>query len=344
MIKIKKFNGLKPAPAYTDFTAVYVSNSLSASEEKTALKHERAHIFLQHNCRMKKLENKILANIAGDLEIAYHIYNDEDDLSITLPRSLLAGGIRKKDCDKYPDCIYMEDFYKKLLEEKESNLKSHDAAANILNDSEGELSEDVESIVNKAIKQINDSIDADEIEKKQQEVQAIINNFKSPKPSLASELLSVFGRNKLKHKRSYRNPDEFENNNDFFKKGWITEKRKPKLNIFVDRSGSFDESKTVLATKKLDECLMKYRGRISRDVFYFNHMLMGIDPKVGHGGTDYKQVIDKINTDAADLSIIITDNDPCNSELGPKAKTIVMPIGCSTTSVGAKFNLVEVYE
>ena len=344
MIKIKRFNGLKPSVAYTDFTSVYVSNSLSGREERTALKHERAHIFLQHNLRIQKLGNKTLANIAGDLEIAYHIYNDEDNQVITAPRSLLAEGIKKKDCEKYPGCIYMEEFYEELLKDKDMTLKSHDAEFNKLNDTDKELSESIEDIVKKAIQSIEECVESDESEKQTQQAQSVINKFKAPKPSLASELLSVFGRNKLTHKRSYRNPDEFEDNQDFFKKGWVTEKRKPKLNIFVDRSGSFDDIKTLSATKKLDECLMKYRGRINKDVFYFNHMIMVDDPKIGNGGTDYKQVIDKINADASDLSIIITDDDPCNSKSGPKSKTIVMPIGCTHTNIGKMFGLVEVSE
>jgi len=338
MIETIYFDGKKPAIAYTDFTAIYISRSLTGSQLETAIKHEKGHIWLNHNNRFKAIKdiNFMLANIAADLEIAYHLYDQDDLDAIEAPRSLLKGGISKKHCEEYPSCKYMEEFYQELLKKK-NKLKSHDGHANKDKDDKEDKGKDktAEQLVEDAKKEIQK-------QKNKTKAKKLLEHFNPPKPSLASELMATFGRNKIKHVRSYRNPDEFEES-DFFIKGWVVQKRKPKLNIFVDRSGSFCPDKTAKATSVLDKCLKKFRGKINKDVFYFNNGILLKDPMRGDGGTNYEAVIDIIKKDKAEMSIIITDDDYCACKSEKIDKTIVIPIGCSKTKIANVFGLTEVF-
>jgi predicted metal-dependent peptidase len=346
-IKEIRFDGKIPSIAYTDFSAIYLSQFLYGEELSTARKHELSHIWLQHQIRLqnlkKRLENVDLRiwNIAADLEIAKYIYSDEDNHNITKPRSFLHGGINTAKVKEFAG-EYAEDFYEELLSKKQDNYSSFDGEGNIFNDTDGDdgevsLPDIVKEAINKAI-QDEENVHQRKISEQLQEA---IHNFKPPKPSLASEIDSLFGRNKIVRKKSYRRPSRRES--QFLLAGRASVKKSAKVTIYVDRSGSFDESKTEFATNKLSEMLRKYRSKIDKDVIYFNDTLMNDDPLKGLGGTNYKAVYDDIVRNNAELSIVITDNDSCEDTVKPTTqKVIVVPVGCASTLFAQKIRAKEI--
>ena len=337
-IKEIRFVGRMPI-AYTDFSAIYLSCSLRGDDYLVAKKHEKAHIWLQHQVRFNNMgpkTDKYLLNIAGDLEIAKHIYNNKDEIIINNIHSLIHSGITKKDCQKYPNCNYMEEFYQELIKEKnkkiKNTLKSIDALGNIFKGlKKKKLSQkNIKNIIAKAKKNIQKENRGVAITLAQQS----IINFKFPKPTLASVMDSMFGRNKIVRMNSYRRLPRRES--DFLKKGIITVPKLPRMTVFVDRSGSFDNSKTIIATEKLNQIIKKYRGKIRNDTLYFNDNLLIKDPQIGSGGTNYQCVIDFISRNLSELVIIITDNDQTTNLQFKKYEgaIIIIPVGCSYTWIG----------
>jgi len=345
-LPIKRFNGEIPAIAYTDFACVYLSYLLFGETFDLAYRHECGHIWLQHNHRTKMLMdlegksfNHKIWNIATDLEIAKHLYNQDDDLIINKIRSPLKGGIQYSHTEKYPDYVYAEDFYQALkdkaeeIEHKCCHLKT-DKSQPI------DTIEPVEELIAKA-KKLNDDLVKT---KQQEETQKKINLFKPPKPSLTSEIDKHLGRAKIKRVSSYRRPNrrQDDTNNDLIKKGAVNILFSPRLTLYIDRSGSFNQDKTNTATFLIETILKKYRGRIKNEVLYFNDTLIVQDPKIGQGGTNYQAVIDNIIREKAQLSIIVTDDDVYNGDIPKKLpNTIVFPVGTQKTDIASKLGLLE---
>lgn len=347
IIKEYRFNGDKPAIAYTDYTAIYLSNNLVGDELEVARKHELAHIWLQHKIRAQQILlkdkkiNNYLWNIAADLEIAKYIYDQNDVNIIKQPRGILNHGVLPEHCLDFPNCEYAEDFYNELLKNPDDViLISIDANGNVEIEVSDSLKEkvDVKSVVKQA-KQIYEQHKKNNII---QSTQADLKYFKPPKPSLSSEIDKHLGRYKIDRVASYRRPNRRES--DFIKKGFICVPKTPKMTIYVDRSGSFNEAKTSKATSRLKEVLLKYRGRISHDVIYFNNTLMHVDPIDGGGGTNYQCVLDDIMKTRAALSIIITDDDSVNISVVPKdlPNILVVRVGCNYTQLANTLRVMEV--
>ena len=80
--------------------------------------------------------------------------------------------------------------------------------------------------------------------------------------------------------------------------------------VYVDRSGSFDASKTALAEKTLKDILQVYRANVDRDVLYFSDRVFKYDSRDIGGGTSYESVWDSIVKDPAEVAVVITDSDP----------------------------------
>lgn len=349
VIKEFRFHGDKPALGYTDFTAIYLSNWLVGDELEVVRKHELAHIWLQHRIRTQimlkqygKL-NKYLLNIALDLEIAKHIYDKHDENVITQQRGLLNNTVTPAHCLEYPNCEYAEEYYAELIKNPpKTTIISIDADGN----AEIELPEDMKDLDDKDIKDIIDNakkqFEHDKKNRAQQKTQADLKNFKPPKPSLSSEIDKYLGRYRVDRVKSFRRPPRRES--EFIKKGFISVPKTPKMTIYVDRSGSFCAEKTANATSRLHDVLLKYRGRISHDVIYFNNTLMHVDPMEGSGGTNYQCVLDDIMKTRAALSIIITDNDGVNITNVPNnlPNILVVRIGCSSTELASKLRVPEV--
>lgn len=343
MIQIKRFHGDIPAIAYTDFRFVYLSWLISKKEYDTAFLHEAGHIWLQHQYRQQVLQkeegksfNRQCWLIASDMEIAKQLYDAYDNAIITAPRSSLKGAITTKDTEKYPTCEYAEDFYYEL---KKENNEQQSTCCQC--ESDEELDDVDPQNVKDLIEQAKKEIEKIREQKQIQDTKEKIKDFKPPKPSLASEIDRHFGRTKGTRISSYRRPPRHESQ-DFIKKGMSSTARPPHLTLYVDRSGSFDTSKTATATSLIDTILKKYRGRITNDVIYFNDTLLSKDPINGGGGTNYQAVVDNIIKENAKLSIVITDDDGYSPdkkyELPP---TIVVPVGASHTVLARVLSLKE---
>jgi predicted metal-dependent peptidase len=332
-----RFSGTSPSIGYTDYIKIYTSTSVRGKYLQTLRSHEKSHIWLQHYQRGQRilgLDHKKW-NIACDLEIALYIYSDKDNNNIAEPRSPLKGGIITKDCDKYPNCVYAEDFYSELLKSDENQLNSTDVDGNTEIRPLGpeELEElldkltSVDSLIEKAVSEINEIIDASRLTSLQEDVSKV-----DIKPSLASEIDRYLGRFKVRREKSYKRPNRRGHNDELLRKGVSSKRKAPTLTIYVDRSGSFDETKTRSANDTLNKVVLKYRGGINKDVLYFNDVLLQKDPIKGGGGTNYKVVIDNIIKDMSQLSVIITDDDSCDIETLPKniSNILVMGIGVRT--------------
>ncbi len=326
---------------YTDFTAIYISGQLVGKERELVVKHELSHIWLQHNLRgikfkkNRKETDHTLLNVAMDLEIAKHLYDEHDFKTIKSRYSLVNGGITQEDCKKYPNCQYFEEYYLELEKEQKQNLKSWDTANKFDLKDKTKSSQRRESVAQakEKIRELNK-------QRSIQKHQLKLREYKI-KPSLASEIDAVAGRQKIARIKSYRRPNRIES--EFFSKGTISIRKTPKITIYIDRSGSFDVQKTSEATNTLRKILSKYRGSIINDVLYFNDELMEKDPMIGNGGTNHQAVVDEIVKSQSELSIIVTDDDDGLSEI-PKnlPKTLIIPIGCQHTSIARKLGVIEV--
>lgn len=343
-IKIVEFEGNKPAIAYTDYSAVYISTTLQGQQRRTAVKHEKAHIWLQHQGRrarllkLKGVVEQTLWNTAADLEIAKHIYNDKDLAAIREPRSALANGISDIHVQQYPNAVYAEEFYEELLKSATVVPVSHDGDANDSIEGEAQASYNApQALVPKARAEA-DKEEAN-LEQTASEVQAqkAIDGFQPPRPSMASLVDRYIGRGKVRPIKGYIRPSRRIVSSDMILRGKRLQVKSPRLTVYVDRSGSFTPSKTAASVAALHECLTKYRGRVALDVIYFADRLMLNDPGRGIGGTNYQPVVDQIAADRAELSIIITDEDSAEGVQLPRnmPNVVVVPVACSITSIGA---------
>lgn len=343
MIIKEKPTTIKNAIGYTDFTAIYLNNGLFGKERELVRKHELSHIWLGHNLRGQQFRkdhknvDHYLLNIAMDLEIAKHIYDENDNLVLSKKRSILNGCIKTSDCDQYPKCQYFEEYYLELEKDADKQLESWDAKLNKFNDKQKKTKSKTNSqLVEETKKKLNDL-------KKQQNIQKIQEKLKEYKikPSLSSEIDAIAGRQKIKRISSYRRPSRIEHS-DFFKKGVISRRKTPKITVYVDRSGSFDSDKTQKATETLKNILQKYRGQVDNDTLYFNDKIYVKDPETGNGGTNHQIVVDEIIRSNSELSIIITDDDyGLVNKPERLPKTIIIPIGCQNTPLARELGVME---
>jgi len=332
--------------AYTDFTAIYLSSYLIGKDLEIARRHELSHIWLQHNTRggaIKKSYGKVnikILNIAMDMEIAKHIYTVEDEEAFSLPRSLLRDGITKKHCMEFPKCIYMEDFYAELIKNQKKILENIilDVGINELVQAENKINSS--EIIDNAKNELKKDKRKFERDKNLQSLQSRIKQFKV-KPSLGSEIDRYLGRYARTVTHSYSRPNR--RDSEFIQKGYAVKLRSPRLVVYLDRSGSFDNSKTLSANRELTRLLVKYRGRIKRDILYFNDYLLEVDPINGSGGTNYQVVVDDLVKQRASLAVIITDNDSADGLIMNTKipKTLVVCIGCDSSDIARKLNCQE---
>lgn len=366
MIECKRFNGTSPSIGYTDFSKVYISTSIKSQAEYDLLyRHECAHIWLQHQIRTETLlkqEGKEFDRRrwfqATDLEIAYHIYDADDEALMNRPRSVLNYGIRKKHTEQYPNCIYAEDFYRALVD-KPLSQDSHDGEANNeyeeYEEEEGENQTKIEEInqrllTKEEIIQTAKDLNQECIERTKKEIaeQKFVQDLKGfrPRPSLASEIDCYLGRSILQRVNSYRRPPRHENF-DFLNEGRINKQKIPKIAIYLDRSASFCPEKTRNANEKLNIILKKYRAKIKKDVIFFHDTLFSQEPR-DTGGTNYLAVAKDILNNSPLFAVIITDDDDCDQEVGKvlekcKTKILVLPVGCLRTKIASILNAKEFY-
>lgn len=84
----------------------------------------------------------------------------------------------------------------------------------------------------------------------------------------------------------------------------------PSLNVYFDRSGSWDSDKSIFGQNAVDSiAYLAKKGLLKMKIYYFNDNLMNEDPKFGRGGTNPKPVFQHIQDTKPDNVLIMTDAD-----------------------------------
>lgn len=330
-------------PGYTDYVKAYVSRDFGPKDREILVKHELAHIYLQHNTRSMDIPDRdpLLWNVALDLEIAYHIYTEEDENILHSPFSALGRYriITKENCKRFPGCQFAEEFYPLL--KKDEWDPTHD----------GEINEELSKLLEEMLKDLKVDLGGgvnphDLVQAAKGAIAEYVDNIRAankltqavesfPPPSLASEIDAHIGRAKVEVVKSYRRPSRRESlETGLMRKGRTLKRKAPRVVIYVDRSGSFDASKTAIAERTLKEVLQAYRANVDCDVLYFSDRIFKLDKKQGGGGTNYATVWDNIVKDRAEVAVVITDSDPCPPLPPSDCKVIVYHIGGGNSHFG----------
>lgn len=333
---VKRHADLMPAPAYTDFVKIYIDEALSNAEENVAIRHEQAHIWCEHNLRSRKDRDHGIWQVACELEIARNIYTPEDIAVISRPRSRLNGGYLPSSIDTLPDDLLLAEEIYEWLKSNPDKLPQQQTLCGCACSgdkySEGQESKDVESLVGDA----KDAIDKKSAQRQTQEkLGAKLDSIKYKQPSLADELDALL-RHRVVRERSYRRPSRRSQNDGIIEKGLYSSQKRPLVEVFVDRSGSFDAVKTATAEHVLKTVLAKYNIQIKHDVFFFGNNKLSSDDFSGGGNTPYHLIVEHIENTQPKIALVITDDDASEPvKINAKTNIMCLPIGAHSTKFAA---------
>lgn len=354
MIKIiRKSRNLIGAPAMTDFSSIYIADDVTPDEYTVLLKHEKAHIWLEHNMRRTKDMDHETWSLACELEIARNIYNEQDIAVIKAPFSRIQGGILPDSVPNLPDDLRLcEEIYDWLMNNQDGQA---DGAGD--GDGDGPYSkvckcsygddcdntermdrESAAELVEKA-KDAADGIAASI--KARQDTRIMLDKLKKRKPSLVHEIDRSL-RARVERDRSYRRPSRRENS-ALVMKGRLSMPKNPLVEIFVDRSGSFTPNKTAKAESALDVILKRYGASIKKDVWYFGGGRISAGNHSAGGDTPYHLIYQHLLQSRPKVAVVMTDNDACcDFPEDHGLNIVVLPIGCDGTEFAKKINGTEV--
>lgn len=350
-VELKDRNTM-PAPAYTDYTKIYIGNNLVHDEFKFALFHESLHNLCKHNVRRPKTKEyydspqlQEFWTAAVELEIARNFYTDNMISIINNVRSNVAGSYVPDSIPNLPeDLMIAEDIYQWLQDNPNefgnNHDHDHDCCMVMFNDSDEEI-EIPKEIVKGIIESIKNDIKTQQRTKQQQ--QTILENIRYKKPSMIDEIDALL-RNRVERERTYRRESRYhDHGSDLILKGSKHVPRPPKVEIYVDRSGSFSPEKTHEAERTLQIILEKYGSSIEHDVYYFSDSELRANDVGGGGNTPYSLIHLNLLKSVPKLAIIITDNDGLDynkEDFNPitRSKVFCVPIGCSFTNISVALN------
>lgn len=353
-----------PAPAFTDANNIYICKEAREHEFNLLYKHEAGHIFLEHHLRRPKNKSARKHDdkwkLACELEIARNIYEEKDIELIKRPFSVLSGSVCPDTVKDLPEDLKIaEHIYKWLI--KNQKEKQEDKCCATLKiqqhekdekqeqqkgkegqeEQEGqEEKEQQKELSEEEIKKIKDFI-----EKATKELKVSLNNINkvnypiktiktSIKPSLASEIDYIL-RSKNKRQRTYARESRVKSEL-FLLKGRKTIKKSPQIEIFVDRSGSFQGYRTQKSLEVIKDILKKYNVKVRTDFFYFSNGKLYNKDVPANGGNPYPLVMNHLEQSRPKIAIILTDDDQ-EGDLKPLShkhtKIICVPIGVSHTSI-----------
>ena len=335
------------APGKTDFVRIYIASELNKAEYRTVLRHEQAHIWSFHKKRAPENVRHDLWNIACDMEIARVIYDKEDIDNIKSPRSRIRGGILPDSIEGLPNEIIMaEEIYEWLIGNKSEEKEPQNMCAT--DSSESEINDDIKitkSEINSLAEEARNKLDKDEEENKSKiaayEAYSLIKNRP---PTLTNEIDATL-RSRVQHEHSYRRPSRRHEGSNIVMPGAISIPRPPLVEIFVDRSGSFNPEKTAQAELNLKLILRKYGVSIKSDVWFFGNGKLLNEDYGGGGDTPYHLIYEHINLTFPKLAIIITDDDPVHesvSFIDKRTKILCIPIGCKSTLLAKAIGGIDV--
>lgn len=340
-----------PAPAYTDFSKIFVAREANNSQRSILIAHEHAHVWLNHNTRrphdfgQEKFNNHFW-KMALEVEIARNIYTIDDEDEIRKPMTILSGGVV---CDTFPempsDLLLAEDIYiwfqKNPDQIEKSNAKlfcscSEERAL----EKEGEegASPDMESVK----KDIGDVKETLKTLAKKTPDKFIVKK----KPSLAGEIDYLL-RSRKKRLKKYSRPSRREVD-PFIFKGIKKIKKVPLVEIFVDRSGSMSGEKTGSSEEKLKHILKKYRASVENDVFYFSNGSLFNHDVPPNGSNPYGLVMDHLEKSRPEIAVILTDYDETDTiRLTPLShdvtKILCVPICAERTAISDLIGAKDVF-
>lgn len=120
---------------------------------------------------------------------------------------------------------------------------------------------------------------------------------------------------------------------------WVLDDVKPALHVYVDRSGSFDESKTAESVGIIQRLGATLSQEIQTQLYYFgNDEILEVDPKYGRGGTPYELIHEHIQETDPMAVVIITDDDWSTMEVRyPDTDVWYIGVQDCKTKVGKMF-------
>jgi len=360
-----------PAPGWTDYKNIHILDHLTGEDERIILTHESAHVWLKHDERSKGLANKKLSTMAQELEIARCIYTDDETYHIKDSITDLAGGMVKNSIPRLPNnIVYLEDIYEWLVANvtedeikrsgktccgrtHETNEQNGDDDGDISDDNgddDGDSSSNGESDNSKPSPGpgINSDSDGspevvkellDAVKKQLASIpKKIIYNYKPTKSFIATELEAINAGARRK-KQSYARPSR--RTSDELSKGTKRKYTKPKVIIYLDRSGSFTPAKTAKAASMVKKLLKRYEATIESAVLYFTNGAVTDKEPTYSGDTPYHAVVTSINYLNPALAIVVTDDDMMDTTQELNVKTIVIPVCQAQTNFAKQYNLKE---
>lgn len=343
--------------AKTDFVNIYITNGLDKYEFNVVLKHEQAHIWLEHNRRLPKEVDFKLWNMACDMEIARNIYTKEDVEIIKRPFSRLSKGILSDTFPELPsNLMYAEEIYEWFKNNPPPTIEISlqdivDALKNPVSKGKDSSSDKMKKEIVKEIRKKFKKEDLKEIKEKLEKLFSkvadettvlLISEIKNRIPSLTEEIDSAL-RNRVDRLRSYRRPSRRTYSNDFLDKGRVTKANPPLVEIFVDRSGSFTPDKTKIAKDKLSNILKKYGASVKHDVWFFGNGKLSSKLSPG-GDTPYHLIYRHLLLTKPKIAIVITDDDAVSSHVKEikNQKILCVPIGCNKTELSKYIGGIDV--
>src|SRR5690606_1688702 len=217
--------------------------------------------------------NPLVANIAGDAEIAIALYDDNDEAIISRPRSIIEGGITKSWAEENaPGANTIEEIYEKLIK---NNTPAPNASHcnHMSEDTEGkdetELKE--QSVSLEDIKQVCEKLERSLQEQAQKH--KLYNAPKLKRQKGFSDVVADIAREALLRRRTYRRPSRRCPSSNLLHKGVRTQKSRPMATVYVDRSGSFTADKTRLAEHEMKAMAYRYRAKLDVDFIFFSDSL-----------------------------------------------------------------------
>ncbi len=335
---VRKHLCTMPSPGYTDFTRIYIASELNASEYRTALRHEQAHVWSRHNMRRPESAQEREWEIACEMEIARSIYDALDIATINAPRSRLRGGyLPDTIADLPPGLLLAEDIYQWLLHHPQEEAVENMCSCSCAGEAQGEGEP--------AVPAHDIRRHLDEMEAVQASAEAAASAYRSimlRTPSL-TEAIDASLRVRIVRESSYARPSRRQIAGIILR-GRKTTPRPPRVEIFVDRSGSFTPQKTSAAEDKLRLILARYGGCIQHDVWYFGNGSIRADGAESGGDTPYALVAQHLLLSQPKIAVIITDDDACPDlpKMPPHTQIFCVAIGSNATCVAAKIGATAV--
>ena len=314
---------------------------LSEDHKLGLLKHELLHIAFGHLTTFSKFNNKLLANIAMDMEINQYIYES------WLP----TGGININDyedlnLDRRAGCIYYYEKLKDAKDEKDKTGTSGDANFDNLcdkmdNDSDGSLCdhstwEDFENLTEAEKKLIEKQLNRvltdsknltvksrgrvpGEIDSKivLEEVTAAKFNWRAYVRRFTGISTKIFTKKirRKENKRYDENPG-------------LKIKMKQHMLLGIDTSGSVSNEEL---SEFMNEIHHIYKAGVDITIIQCDSRIQSIEPYVGkyeltisgRGGTEFDPVLEYYNTNSGKYTSLVyfTDGE-CNSTVQPKGNVL----------------------